>query len=71
MRLIDADALPIVTRGRNHHRKYVHADITDAPTIDAIPVEWLKEHSQISPVRGIAVKGLIEEWHKEQEADHG
>ena len=43
VRLIDADALQIVTRGKNHHRKYVFADITDAPTIDAIPVEWLRD----------------------------
>ena len=41
VRLIDKDTLPIVARGKNGHRKYVFADITDAPTIDAIPVEWI------------------------------
>ena len=46
MRLVDADALPIVARGKNHHRKYVFADITDAPTIPAIPVEWLEEQAK-------------------------
>ena len=46
MRLIDADALPIVSRGKNHHRKYVFADITEAPTIDAIPVEWLRQMAE-------------------------
>ena len=37
MRLIDADALKIVAQGKNHHRKYIWADITDAPTIEAEP----------------------------------
>lgn len=38
MRLIDADALKIVAQGKNHHRRYIWADITDAPTIEAEPV---------------------------------
>lgn len=43
MRLVDKDALPIVARGKNGHRKYVFADITDAPIIPAIPMEWITE----------------------------
>lgn len=83
-RLIDADALKEVTefhptsvsvcmtveeaRGRTAQKIQCLEDIDNAPTIEAIPVEWLFEHSQISPVRGIAVRGLVDEWQKEQEA---
>ena len=74
MRLIDADALPIVARGKNHHRKYVFADITDAPTIDAIPVEWLREFDLY--YAGISggtkyMKELVEAWQKGQVARYG
>jgi hypothetical protein len=76
MRLIDADALPIVTRGKNNHRQYVFADITDAPTIDAIPVEWLNERHRKCCEEGDtdlmdAITVLCNEyhvWQKEQEA---
>jgi len=74
VRLIDADALPIVARGKNHHRKYVFADITDAPTIDAIPVEWLREFDLY--YAGISdgtkyMNELVEAWQKGQEAQDG
>ena len=72
MRLIDADALPIVTRGKNHHRKYVFADITNAPTIDAIPVEWLEKQADYArsewdydTCEGIRI--VLKAWQKEQE----
>ena len=78
MRLVDADALPIVTQGKNHHRKYVFADITDAPTIDAIPVEWLevvleeaKEFPRSEHETIVAIPYLIKRWQKEQEAQDG
>ena len=77
MRLVDADALPIVARGKNHHRKYVFADITDAPTIDAIPVEWLKKVQTecVCDVQQIpmyvAIGWLRDMWQKEQEAQDG
>ena len=72
MRLVDADALPIVARGKNHHRKYVFADITDAPTIDAIPVEWLKQKrdSQSDPWDYLAnaIDYILAVYKKEQDA---
>lgn len=76
MRLVDADALPIVARGKNHHRKYVFADITDAPTIDAIPVEWLEQQFYDNPKSQWAEKcrdvytkwQKWQRWQKEQEA---
>ena len=74
MRLIDADALPIVARGKNHHRKYVFADITDAPTIDAIPVEWLRKFDLY--YAGISggtkyMNELVKAWQKGQVARDG
>ena len=37
-----------------------------APTIDAIPVEWLKEHrTEYEPV---SIDGALTMWQKEQEA---
>lgn len=73
MKLIDADALRIVTRGKNHHRKYVFADITDGPTIDAIPVEWMRDkmHGYASALKSTEMAALVmvlTMWQKEQEA---
>lgn len=75
MKLIDADELKVVSVGRKNGRKFVHADITDAPTIDAIPVEWLVEQrNRVAhlPRNGKSltrlIDGLIAMWQKEQEA---
>lgn len=72
MKAIDADALRIVTRGKNHHRKYVLADITDAPTIGAIPVEWLRKKREVAIWQfAAAIDWLLSDWQKEQEAQDG
>ena len=76
MRLVDADAFPIVARGKNHHRKYVFADITDAPTIPAIPVEWLvnlkNEYAREGREQAEGdLMNLLLIWQKEQEAQDG
>lgn len=74
MKLIDADALPIVTRGKNHHRKYVFADITDAPTIDAIPVKWLFDWRDRALKEGMNpelvewIEYILQIWSHEKEA---
>ena len=73
VRLIDADALPIVTRGKNHHRKYVFADITDAPTILAIPMEWMRDKmrgyaSSLKSTETAALVTVMQMWEDEQEA---
>ena len=45
--------------------RYAMERIDNAPTIDAIPVAWIKQQ----PIyQTIAVRALIERWHKEQEA---
>lgn len=41
-RLIDADALDYAL-GASDEDIYFHHMLEDAPTIDAIPVEWLKQ----------------------------
>lgn len=42
MRLIDADALDYAL-GASDEDIYFHHMLEDAPTIDAVPVEWLKQ----------------------------
>ena len=87
MRLIDADALPSAL-----FQKHVHDEeelepmlyfedavkvVENAPTIPAIPVEWLE--AQISPYRdklrdeakgvfNATVKAILYRWQEEQEA---
>jgi hypothetical protein len=73
MRLIDADALRIVTRGKNHHGKYLYADITDAPAIDAIPVEWMRDKmrgyaSALKSTETAALVMVMQIWEDEQGA---
>lgn len=79
MRLIDADALNKELQkrvGSPTEEKLYEANlcIIDAPTIDAIPVEWLKQMEwkcaadvQKVPMF-IAIGWLIDMWQKEQEA---
>lgn len=80
-RLIDADALP-----NELFKKHVHdceelepmlyfedavKVVENAPTIDAIPVEWLREFDlYYAGISGGSpyMKALIEAWQKEQEA---
>lgn len=76
MRLVDADALQDKAFGGR--KGLVHSsDIDAAPTIDAIPVEWLEEHDgenisdsdgNIYGRRCITVSEALSMWRKEQEA---
>ena len=87
MRLINADALLVKqaniakTFARSDAQKSLMGRVMyntqQAPTIDAIPVEWLTE--QIRPYTGDVsdigkstrngtIKDLIRKWQKEQEA---
>jgi hypothetical protein len=87
MRLIDADALSEnldkrrtyeVMNGRNKvYGKGVRDamnDVDAAPTIDAIPMEWIEDmlrewHKNKAPFEAIgAVSGMLVMWRKEQEA---
>lgn len=83
MRAVDADAILYVHKleqkaiGKDWSVDDLATAIMTAPTIDAIPVEWLK--AQIRPYTGDvsdigkgerngAIKSLIQKWQKEREA---
>ena len=88
MRLIDADALKEEiefhptsvsvcmtaeqARGETNFKLRCLKDINAAPTIDAIPVEWIKarwEKGWLPDSERCVCEGwLIEDWEKEQEA---
>lgn len=81
MRLIDADALVnVVETARKKARTLTGMDFVmvtkTQPTIDAIPVEWLKEHDgvdirdsdgNIFARRRMTVVEALSMWQKEQE----
>ena len=71
-RLIDADALNKELQKRvgspTDDKLYeVNLCIIDAPTIDAIPVEWLKKWPK-DLREGAYVRDILRDWQKEQEA---
>lgn len=80
MRLIDADALihthesEVAIIGKDWTVGDLAAAIETAPTIDAIPVEWLKAQNNSTEyyktVQGQAVELVLELWQKGQEAYH-
>lgn len=90
MRLIDADALNTVIvrrhdffrgctaapeKARRDELLQVLCDINEQPTIDAIPVEWLKQIQSgcvcdtVQAPMYVAIGWLINMWQKEQEAN--
>ena len=74
-RLINADALKDAMRKKFktvQERCEVNEVINAAPTIDAIPVEWLiRKRGSIHPAVtvGSATDWLLDEWQKEQEVN--
>ena len=76
MRLIDADAL--IAKPANIAKTFARSDAQKslmgrvmfntekAPTIDAIPVEWLMDMAN----RGDFVYGAVVRWKYEQEVQH-
>ena len=92
MRLIDADALyngamkdeyfDYVEHDNHGRESFVYScamqRLAEAPTIDAIPVEWLKEHDGINIIdsdgniyarRRRTVEEALSMWQKEQEEE--
>lgn len=85
-RLIDADALKekiefhptsvsvcmtvAEAKGQTYFKNRCLEDIDNAPTINAIPVEWLRQYApeKWSIYMEAAVEIIIEAWQKEQEA---
>lgn len=73
MRLIDADALDYAL-GASDEDIYFHHMLEDAPTIDAIPVEWLREKRVMHPttdaeiLHNSVIRAVLVMWEREQEA---
>ena len=60
--------------GQTDFKRRCLEDIRNAPTIDAIPVEWLIEQAndpERAPLYRRYAQMLYEEWQKEQEAQDG
>ena len=77
MRLIDADALDYAL-GASDEDIYFHHMLEDAPTIDAIPVEWLKQWrdklkgmGEYQRERAEDISFVLGLWEKEQGAQDG
>lgn len=88
MRIIDADALyngamkdeyySFIARDNHGKESFAYScamqRLAEAPTIDAIPVEWLRSQMQGDPndiesaYDDICIGELIEKWQREQEA---
>ena len=69
-RLIDADALDSAL-GASDEDIYFHHMLEDAPTIDAIPVGWLREwQDEVGTINEWwpIIERIITVWHEEQEA---
>lgn len=81
MRLIDADKLielfsPFVSEDKKvvyQPRQLKIDDIKNAPTVDAIPIEWIKQwmvdNWELECNYGI--EGMIDDWEEEQNECRG
>ena len=68
MKLIDANKLVVDARFGEDEIPYVSkAQIDEAPTIEAVPVEWLMKHIMIGYVFATIV---IDEWRKENKNEN-
>lgn len=78
MRLIDADKIVRYTCTIDRDHDYEVYDIEHAPTVDAIPVEFIEKYAQLSDdavaLFGVPIgvlknvyRSLIDEWKKENE----
>lgn len=74
-RLIDANELKVdisITRlfsetDALYVEAYSEELINDAPTVEAIPIEWIKEWLTNRLLYDDSVCGLLEDWRKEKE----
>lgn len=76
MRLIDADKIVRYTCTIDRDHDYEVYDIEHAPTVEAIPIEFIEKYAQLSDdavaLFGVPVgvlknvcRSLIDEWRKE------
>lgn len=70
MRLIDADKLKVLVAVENDGTiatgKLVTALFDDIETVEAIPIEWLRERASRMLDFGEGVERIIKEWQDEQ-----
>lgn len=77
VRLIDADAIPWDVEGVGEIPVITKEEIDEVPTVDAIPIEWLKEHYPTKQVYGTeqyfrtayAVQDILAEWERTREEE--
>ena len=66
MRLIDADKLSYdITTEDEDYLTVTYDEIQDQPTVEAIPIEWLREWFK-RRYKGRTYRDLIEEWESEK-----
>lgn len=74
-RLIDAEYLLDLIKDINGERYgYIDAeDISNAPTIDAVPVAWINKHlewldncdNDFAQLAKVGIRGMLELWRKD------
>ena len=72
MRLIDADKLRLVKCGECDNGKPINCvyewAIKDAPTVKAIPIEWIEEWGWKNGMsESMSLRVMIEDWEKEND----
>ena len=68
MRLIDADKLKKELEVNGFGYQYYMLD--NAPTVEAIPIEWIEEWGWKNGMsESMSLRVMIEDWEKENEID--
>lgn len=69
MRLIDADAL--VKELMHEGLGYQYNRVINAPTVEAIPIEWLKNWNpkELNDTGYQVMRRIIDDWEKRNETD--
>lgn len=72
MRLIDADKLMPNAKYKGQYDSVSARDIVNTPTVEAIPVEWIKKRMEHWAEYGnqyITIMEMLEDWEKENETN--
>lgn len=69
MRFVDADKVKRAFIGNRYGTKAIEYVIDDAPTVKAIPIEWISEYSRkpLSNADYWAIMRMVTAWEKENE----
>lgn len=81
MRVIDADRLQKQFDEKSINPNYrvnmhsIKSIISNAPTVDAIPIDWLKEkltnHPELSYAVTDGINNVLDLWEQQGEQEHG